>query len=142
MTEIEVTSGAKVVINPADFQNAIALKNAIAAELGNSGIKLDSDLDLSSIAEMDISVLNPLINAVLNVDSSPAVNTAIFNCLEKCLYNGGKITGKTFDSVEARADYYEIIIACLKENLAPFFKGLISKFSQLKQTEENTKIQK
>lgn len=130
MTEIDVSSGAKVSIFPADFESAMALKNAVANELSKSNINIEN-FDIANLMQQDISVLEPLFKMALAVDSSPSVNEALFACLSKCLYEGQKITKQTFDDVKAREDYYEIVFGCLKENLTPFFKGLVSKFNQL-----------
>ena len=45
MTEITVPSGAKVVINPADFRASIALKNALQRELAKSNTTLKMNLN-------------------------------------------------------------------------------------------------
>lgn len=123
MRKIDVESGAEVVIREAPFRDAIALKNAIASEAGNSG------LDVSNISgDTDMSeLIAPLLKAVLSVDSSERVYDALFSCLKRCSYNGEKITEATFEPKEARADYYVIAFECAKENLSPFFEGLRSK---------------
>ena len=132
MAEVTVSSGAKVVVNIADFDDAMTLKNAIASELAKGKLQLEGltqgDLDIQNMMSLDMKVIEPLLQVALTIDSAPEVNKAIFVCLEKCLYNGEKITKQTFNPEEARADYYEIVIACLKVNLTPFFKGLLSKF--------------
>ncbi len=118
--EFLAPSGAKVVIGLAPFQDAIALKNAMAKELALTGM----DLKVEGLKDFDVAVLLP---ALLAMDSSPVVYAAMFKCLARCSYNGDKITETTFEPAEARGDYYDIIIACAKENLSPFFKGLASK---------------
>lgn len=120
MTEFIATSGAKVVINPAGFTEAMALKNAVVKELGSAEI----NIDLTRIRETNLNSLLPLI---LQVDSSEQVNAALWVCLGRCLYNSEKISEKTFEAVKARVDYYEIAVACLKENISPFLDGLLSK---------------
>ncbi|MGH9864499.1 MAG: phage tail assembly chaperone [Candidatus Acidiferrales bacterium] len=121
MTDIIAPSGAKVKIGMAPFADAMALKNAVARELAASGVKADAIDDLSG-----------LLPALLAIDCSPAVYAAIFKCLVRCSYNGQKITENTFEDAEARGDYYDIIIACAKENLSPFFKNLASRLAQFK----------
>lgn len=122
MTEFTASSGAKVKVNPADFKDAMALKSAIAKELSKAdfdlSLKMDKDVNPADFAKM-----------ALAVDSSPVVYDCLFKCLARCTYDGQKITEATFEDVSAREDYYEIVLACLKENLSPFFKGLISKLS-------------
>jgi len=124
MTQFVTKAGAQVIINPASFIDAIALKNAVASELSGSGFDFDIK-NLSKDNDIDFSVF---IKAFLKVDSSPAVYAALFKCLGGCTRNKERITEQTFEEIEARADYYEIIIACAKENIAPFFNGLLSMF--------------
>ncbi len=125
MTEIVTSSGAKVVIGMAPFKAAMALKNAIARELAVTGVQIES---------VDDFTVGSFLPAILTVDSSPAVYAALFDCLARCSYNGDKITENTFENATARADYYDIVLACAKENLSPFFKNLASKLSQFRAT--------
>lgn len=125
MKQIDVTSGAKVMIGVAPFADAIALKNAIAKEVAKAGISLDMD------SQKDID-WSSIISAGLSVDASQEVNAIIFKCLGRCTYQGDRITPETFEPVEHRQDYYDIVIACVKENLTPFFKGLLSKLTEIK----------
>lgn len=122
MSDITVSTGARVAINPADFRDAMALKNAIQREFAKSNvsIKFDSDIDSIEIARL-----------IMLVDSSTEVNALIWPCLVRCTYNGEKITEKTFENVEARKDYYDIILACARENLSPFFESALSKLKKL-----------
>lgn len=136
MGSLDVTSGAKVVINVADFKSSMALKNAIASELSRGQFSLGSlDGDIEGFLEMDTSKLEPLLKGALLLDSSEKVNEALFKCLIRCTYNGAKITEETFEAEEARADYYEIVLECLKVNLMPFMKSLVSKFNSLSAVE-------
>lgn len=108
MTVFTAPSGAEVAINPAGWVAAKRLKMALERELAQ--------------------IANPFtINAVMMIDSSELVDTALWPCLNRCLYKGEKITEQTFDKPEARGDYYEVIIACVKENLGPLAESLRSK---------------
>ena len=115
MTEFIAKSGAKIVVEIAPWGDVKRLKSAIQRELAASGVKLDKEADVSSI-----------IGAALNIDSSEAVDSALAPCLARCLRNGQKIVSSTFDSVEGRSDYYEIVKACLTENLSPLWDSLLS----------------
>lgn len=133
------SSGAEIKINPAPFADAMALKNAILKSVSKSGINLDR-LDVNKIdMNMEISsdVLNSLISAVLNVDSSDEVNRCVFKCLERCSYNSEKITLETFEDESARGDYYQIVFEVIRENINPFFKGAVSMLKQKFQTIPN-----
>ena len=117
MTNITTKSGAEIVIRPASFKNAMALKNAVMKELSSDGV--DFNMDFNGVAD--------IVPLFAKVDSSEAVQSALFACLATCSYNKAKINLELFDDHEsARSDYYEIIIACAKENLSPFFKNLLS----------------
>lgn len=112
MPSINVPSGARVVINTAPWKDAKILKQAVQREvaLSAAGFGLET---------------------LFLVDSSEAVDIALQPCLIRCTYNDEKITDQTFDSLESRADYYDIRIACLKENLGPLWESLRLKLSEL-----------
>lgn len=51
------------------------------------------------------------------------------------LIGGIRVEERLFDDVpEAREDYYMIVFECIKENILPFFKGLLSKLKTLNPT--------
>lgn len=120
-TEFKSSSGATIVINAAPWQDAKQLKKAVEKEL--STIQGLSDIKLS-FESVDA------LATVLKLDSSDDIDAALWPCLARCTRNKEKITEKTFDDVEARKDYYEIVTACMKENLAPLFEGLFSRLSE------------
>lgn len=133
MTEFTTSNGVDVVINAAPFQDAIDLKDAIFDEIKSAGIDL-SGFDLKKVdlnKEVNGDLLSMIVKSALSVDSSKKVFKAVFKCLGRCTYNHEKITPNTFEEVEAREVYYEIVIACVKENLAPFIKGLASRLGQI-----------
>lgn len=121
--EFTTQNGSKVVMGYADFEDAMDLQSAILKEASKADFSLEG-IDLSK--DVDFS---GLIKAGMSVAASKEVRELIFKCLARCTYNGDKITKKVFEDPEARKDYYEIILACLKENLRPFFEGLISQLS-------------
>lgn len=120
--ELKFDNGDEAVINIASIQNALSLKNAISKALLAQGVKL---------ANIDLNNVDSLLDAILATDSDESVNKAIFNCLAKSTYNKEKITLDIFEDENARENYYEIIINCLKINLTPFLKPLISKLKDL-----------
>lgn len=111
-------TGAPVIINPAAWPEAKRLKKAIQQELAGS-----TDVLRGFDASTDISVLGGLI---MRVDGSDAVDAALWPCLARCTRNGDKITEQTFEDPAARKDYYEIVVACAKENLGPLVESLLS----------------
>ena len=100
------------------------LKSAIQREL--KGINLD--LDLTDLKHADLSAL---FEGALAVDSSEPVFAALFKCLLRCTYNGHKITLATFEPEDARQDYYDIAVACVRVNLSPFFSRLSAMLERL-----------
>jgi len=133
MAELKTHSGAIAEINPAPFKDAMALKNAIVRELAKAGVDLQvliaNEKDSNPNYKVD---LKSIISAVLSVDSSESVTAALFECLERCSYNGEKITTRTFETDAARGDYYQIVFECIQANLLPFFTGLASRLSGIK----------
>lgn len=122
MVEMKLDSGSEAVIRPASFQKAMWLRKTIVAELKNA----DTDIDIDVKNIDGASLIEKLPKLVFAVDSSEKVEKAMFSCLSYCTRNGEKITGQTFDDPDAWEDYYPIVIECLKENMRPFIKGLVS----------------
>lgn len=120
MTEFFAPSGAKIVITLAPWKDAKALKKAIEREAGAAGSSLDLKADVLT-----------LLTTVLKIDSSDAVDAALWPCLARCTRNDEKITENTFDDGEARKDYYEIVKACVEENLRPLGEGLFATLKSL-----------
>ena len=126
-------TGNKVLINCAPTKDVFRLKQVIFNEIIKHplGLKiqeggkdiLDKDVDLTGIIEF-------VKNTLLSLDGSDEFNDAIFECLKYCTYKSTfKIDRDLFDNKtipEAREDYYEIIFACVEENLRPFMKSLVS----------------
>ena len=126
MPTLIVPSGAKVEINEAPFEDADALKTAITKEYSGSNISMDYD-PKKTISQQNIDV-SSFAKIIALVDSSTIVKAALDKCLTRCTYNGDSITNAVFEPTEARQDYYPIRIACLKENVLPFFASLLSPF--------------
>ena len=141
MTEFNAPSGAEISVGVAPFQDAMALKDAVMSTLGEAGIDLETLLDKKgkskkSILEDDVEetllkLSGPILKAFTKLDSSKDLRKCLFKCLERCKYNGEKITLATFEPEEARGDYYSIVTACIKANLYPFFQNLNSKLETL-----------
>jgi hypothetical protein len=111
MADLDVPSGAKVVINVAPWEDAVLLQQAISREMA-----LGAGLNLSTF---------------MMVAASRPVYEAMIKCLARCTYNTEKITPSTFNKKEARADYVSIVTACVKENIGPLEEGLYSVLSDL-----------
>lgn len=127
--------GAKVIINPAPYKNAVALKNVILKEIIKNplGLKLKGEGVTALEKEVDISdLLDYLKNTIIGIEISDEFNSVIFECLSKCTYNMHRITEDLLDEIpEAREDIYEIKFKCVEENLRPFIKSLASRWKTL-----------
>jgi len=133
MLEFTSKNGAKVKIELSSFKNAFELKNSIEKALLKENIDVANiDIDIGKVKEnkVDFAMISSLSKYIMVIDSDENVHKSVFKCLERCLYNDFKITEETFEPEKARADYYEIVINCIKENLSPFLKTL---FSELKE---------
>lgn len=135
MKEFNATNtGNKVVINCAPTRDVQRLKQVILNEIKKSpiGIKLTGG-DASSFFEKEIDftgIIDFVKNTIIGIDTSDDFREAIFNCLQYCTYKGVfKIDEALFDNEQipdVRRDYYEIVYACIEENLTPFLESLIS----------------
>lgn len=117
MSEFIAPSGVTVVINAAPWRDAKALKAALEKTLARD-VNLNTSMDLT-------------LSTILSIDSSPEIDAAIWPCLARCTRNKIKITEEVFDDLKAREDYYDIAIACIKENLRPLAESLFSKLTAL-----------
>lgn len=129
-------TGNRIVINPASFGEVLKLKNVLFGELKSHslGLKLTGNTNELLNKEIDFTaVLDFLKDVLIGADISEEVDAALWACLKNCTYQTTyRIDKDLFDKVpEAREDYYEIIISCIEENLRPFIKSLVSKWSTL-----------
>lgn len=134
-------TGNKVIINCAPVKDVLRLKEVILRELVKHplGLKLkDKQGDVKELFEKEVDIMGVIDfikDALLSIDASEEFLDAVFECLKYCTYKSTyKIDMDLFDNKsvpEAREDYYEIIAACIEENLRPFAKGLISMWKTL-----------
>lgn len=112
---------AKVVLNPCSLMDAFKLKSKIQKAL------LENNISIETALNQDLG------QVLMALDSSEEIFLAMFECLKKSTYNDVRITQETFEQDEAKGDLYEIFFNCLKVNIYPFFKPLLSQFGiQLK----------
>lgn len=121
--EITLPSGAVLKLNPAPFEQAKNLYQAILEELKPVSISTSSD-----VAEV-------LKNLMCYGFSSKKVEQCLWECMKRCQYNNGKIQDlkvdkDIFNNVEVREDYVPICIEVVKENVGPFVKSLYAEFSK------------
>lgn len=115
-------NNAKVTINPASLDKAYKLKSLAEKAILKQGLSLFDILGKGDISYEDVFGL------AMAVDSDIDVFNACFDCLDKSIYNGLKITKEVFEDEETRGDLYEVLFYCLKVNVYPFFKSLLSSF--------------
>jgi hypothetical protein len=139
--EFKGQTGAKIIINIATFRESAQLKACIAKELLKQNIDIGNANSLAKLKdELNNSVpklLNTAKDLLLSCEVSEEFNKALFDCLKHCTYDNITITEDLFEvhcRPEAREDYYMIVFECIKENILPFFKGLLSKLKTLNPT--------
>lgn len=116
----------EVVLNPASFKDAIALKKATMKSILDNN--MPGGINAAGLQAADISkILDIIARAIISADTSDEFETAVFKCLERSHYDKKQINMQLFDDFpEAREDYYEIVFKCCEVNLRPFFKSLVS----------------
>lgn len=130
MRELKGQNGAKIVINASSMKNVKRLRQCIAKELLKHKIDIGNTNTITDIANTLKDNLPKLVNLIkdvlLGMEISEEFETVIYNCLADCTYNNICIKEQLFDDIpEAREDYDRIILEVIKENLAPFTKGLL-----------------
>lgn len=120
--EFTTKSNVKVVLNPSSLNKAFKLKALVEKAILKNGIKI------SDILSQDQITVEELFNLAMIIDSDVDVFDACFECMEKSIYNDVKITKAVFEDESARADLYEVLFYCLKVNVYPFFRNLLSSF--------------
>lgn len=134
--EFTTKGGVKVVLNPASLDKAFKLKALVEKALLKQGIKLFDVLEQGEIGYED------LFNLAMAIDSDVDVFDACFECMEKSIYNNIKISKEVFEDETARGDLYEVLFYCLKVNVYPFFRHLLSSFGINKISAENGEVLK
>lgn len=108
-------TGRKVVINPAGLEDAFILKSKINKAFMDN--KINPEVAISK---------GDYISVIMAIDGSIDVLNSCFQCLMKSTYNDVRITKELFESEENKPDLYEVLFFCLKVNVYPFYKSLVS----------------
>ena len=130
--EVTLQSGAKLVVTPADFQDADALRKAVLRAVRGIQLNptiLDAEMNLQSlIANPNLATV--FIDRILSVATAEDVEDCIFRCGVKAAYLNQPFSRALFDDPkvgqQAREDFHEICVQILKANLTPFFKQTFS----------------
>ena len=134
--EFTTKSGVKVVLNPASLDKAFKLKALVEKAL------LKQDIKIVDILEQGEILYEDLFNLAMAIDSDIEVFDACFECMDKSIYNDIKITKAVFEDESARGDLYEVLFYCLKVNVYPFFRHLLSSFGISKNPSESGEVLK
>lgn len=132
MRKVKLPSGAELTINPAPFVDAKYLYQALLREMKE--INIDTQMEMANLYKELFCV----------GFSSPAIELALWKCLERCTYDNGKtgalrIDQDTFEPIESREDYLTVCTEVTKENVSPFVKTLFASYDQFSQMIENTR---
>lgn len=118
-TKVDLPSGAKLEIYPADFLVAKRLYQVIAKEA--------EEIRVSGQDEVENLFKDILMRAI----SSEKIDAQLWECMKKCTYNGLRITPQTFEPVVARGDYLLAMFEVAVVNVSPFTKSLFTKFADI-----------
>lgn len=134
-------TNTRVIINTAPYKKAIKLKNVLLNEVLKNpmGLKIKESAEIKNALEKELDftgVLDFIKNILIGADISDEVNSALFDCLAYCLYDGTrKINEDLFDDEQykekIREDQYELFYKCIEVNLSPFIKSLASMWKTL-----------
>lgn len=124
--KLTLKSGATLELQMAPFAVSMKLVKTLSNELKLVNLQLEG-LSLEKIKGSGIEGIK---NAVLQILGSDAVELSLRPCLERCLYNGTKITPDVFESPQAREDYLPVAWEVIKFNAGPFFRNLGLPFSK------------
>jgi len=128
-------TGKELVVNKLRFVESSRLRKAVLGAIAKSNVKI-SDIDVTSLLsgdknQMSLAVqsgaLDKLINVLIQLDLDEELDTALNIAFKRCTWNGKAIDSQFFDlNEEAQEDYYFIAAMCLKVNVWPFIKALLS----------------
>ena len=108
--EITLQSGNTLRVQKASFDKANTLTNTIIDRLGG----------LLGTATSDAEIAPVLISGLSKIISDSEVQNQIISCFQGCLYNNQNLTKDTFEDVEARKDYIEVLIIVAEANVKDF----------------------
>ena len=131
--EVDLPSGAVLKMNLASFAVSKELYQAFMEEIK------DLKVDLKLNTELDISFFKDLICVAL---SSKKIEKALWECMKVALYNGIKISDKTFEEEEARGDYFSVMTEVAMLNIKPFMKNLSALLPTLSSVMDNALVQR
>lgn len=134
MKEFKGLSGGKIVVNCSSMHNVKKLRKALAVELKKVNIDVGDPKNLAELSGTFKDTnkwINIFKDVLLGLETSETFDNIIMECMKDCTYDNIMITETFFDDKpEARQDYDRIVMEVVKENLAPFLKGVSGMLSQ------------
>jgi hypothetical protein len=127
MRSVKLPSGRELRLHAAPFADARELYQAMLEEA--KSLKIDAQ------AEVDVNMFKDLFCAAL---SSKRIESALWKCMARAIYNGAKVTPEVFEPVEARQDYFDVLFEVTKENILPFTKSLSARFAPMLESVKNS----
>lgn len=144
----DMPSGAKLYVCMSNYENLIALHDALFNELRGKGVgNLDLVAIQKAISGEGEEGLNVVADKIMALMASRDFKAALFACAEKAVYcPDGAVESavpfrlnaagyNVFDNPKCRekalGDFYDIAKAIGEENLRPFAKALSSMFAAL-----------
>lgn len=115
MVEKDLPSGAKLKMSVAPFAVSRGLYQAVCEEL--------KPLRIDPQAEIDLNLRKDLFCGFL---ASKKIESALWPCLQRCLYNDLKIDDSTFEAESSRQDYITVCWEVAQLNVIPFMKDLFA----------------
>lgn len=128
----DLPSGAVLDITLLPYGEAWDIASAVVKELKEVELNLPSDLDFADSAKVTqylLGHIRDIQSPLCSILSSKKILESAHACLKKCTYDNARINGQTFESLEGRKDFLIACFYALKENISPFFEGLVSSFS-------------
>lgn len=120
MKEVKLPSGNILKIHVADFH--------VSRELYKAVLKEGKALKLNPKDNVDVNFFKDLFCSML---SSDEIEKRLWDCMKKSLINNLPITEQTFEPVEMRGDYLQVMIEVARENVMPFMKDLYAQYAPL-----------
>ena len=126
MIKYQLKSGKLLEIDLVPTGLALELYRAVMSEcaLCKFDLKIEEDTSL-------LELVGKNSEALLRVLGSENVMEVVQRCCAKVIYGKKKFSMDLFDDIEARGDFFGIMIIVALENLLPFFPHLRSRFEML-----------
>lgn len=142
--DVVLSSGAKLSITMASFEDVMELKSAIGAAIGKVELTPEvwnADMSVGGIMGSPV-ILSSIMDKIRLLVISKDVRLALFKCFQRVTYNDVRITPTLFDDPTTgeamRRDYFTICSKVIELNLKPFFEQTFSALQGLAKTQAVT----